>query len=405
MGEVPIRIPVFTPEFIQEPYPIYRRLREEAPFYTDPGSGELILSRYAEASAALRHPGFSTRRVAESMVPIPDLARPVMQPVLRTLTRMMLFSDPPDHTRLRGLANRAFTPRVVQGLRERIRAVTEELLDAADWRRPVELMGTLAAWLPLVVIAELLGVEARDRARLKLWSDDLAQLVGGSTEPAGLVLARAGRGVFRLHRHLRRVVRERRGRPGEDLLSALIAAEERGETLSEEELLANAMLLLAAGHETTTNLIGNGMLALLRHPEESERLRGELGLIESAVEELLRYDSPVQVTGRVALEDLEINGCPVRAGQHVAIALGSANRDPAQFPEPDRLDLGRTENRHLAFGQGIHFCLGAALARLEGQVAIGTVLERFPDLRLAERAIPRRDNYSLRGVRELWVEA
>jgi cytochrome P450 len=401
--------PIFTARTIEDPYPVYRRLREEARFYRVPSTGRLLLTHYADVFAALRDPRLSSGRLAETSIPIPNLARPLMRPVVRLLSRTMLFSDPPDHTRLRGLANRAFTPRVVEAMRERVQQVTDELLDAVDRPGPVDLVGTFAAWLPVIVIAELLGLEVRDRERVRRWSDDLVLFRGGSTQPAPLVLTRAARSVFQLQRYLRGAVRQRRSPrghpPGEDLLTALIAAEERGDTLTEDELLANALLLLGAGHETTTDVIGNGMLALLQRPDEMDRLRREPALIESAVEELLRFDGPVQWIGRVAREDLELNGTPVRAGHSVGVSPAAANRDPAQFADPDRLDIGRPENRHLAFGQGIHFCLGAALARLEGQVAIGTLLERFPDLRLADRPLEWRPSFSLRGLKALWVVA
>ncbi|HEU4753957.1 MAG TPA: cytochrome P450, partial [Armatimonadota bacterium] len=339
-----------TPELIRDPYPMYRRLQAEAPVYLDPYSGELLVTRYPDVVAALKHPALSSRRVAEQGLPMPAPLLWAMRPVTRMLSRQMLFSDPPDHTRLRSLATRAFTPRVVEAMRARIQEIAERLLDAMEGRGPVDLIGGYAAWLPVMVIAEMLGAELTNRERIRLWSDDLALFIGGSTQPLPVVLLRGARGVFFLRRYFRKIVRRRRGRPGDDLLGALLAAEERGDTLTEEELLANCVLLLAAGHETTTNLIGNGALALLRNPEELDLLRREPELIESAVEELLRYDSPVQWTGRVAVEELEIAGHRVAKGQTVAMGLGAANRDPAQFREPERLDLRRAENRHVAFG-------------------------------------------------------
>jgi cytochrome P450 len=313
----------------------------------------------------------------------------------------MLFSDPPDHTRLRGLANKAFTPRVIEGMRTRIQEIVDELLAPLDRPGEVDLVREFTGIFPVTVIAEMLGVHVRDRARFKVWSDDLALFIGGTTLPLPVVLGRAARGMLGLQRYFRGLVRERRGNPGQDLLGALIAAEERGDQLTEDELLANASLILAAGHETTTNLIGNGILTLLRHPDQLQLLREEPDLIESAVEELLRFESPVQWTGRVALEDLEINDLQVPQGQRLAMGLGAANRDPTQFPEPDRLDLRRAENRHVAFGHGIHFCLGAALARMEGQIAIGTLVRRFPGLRLGSGPIRWQENFTLRGLKSL----
>jgi hypothetical protein len=327
-----------------------------------------------------------------------------MRPVSDMLGRQMLFSDPPDHTRLRSLAARAFTPRVVQRMRERIEQIALELLDAKRGAPVVDLVHDYAVWLPLLVIAEMLGVPTKDRARFKVWSDDLALFIGGSTRPLPVVLARAARGVFHLQRYFRALIRaRRRAAPQDDLLGALLAVEEQGDMLTEDELLANAILLLAAGHETTTNLIGNGMYALLRHPDQLELLRREPGLTGSAVAELLRYDSPVQWTGRVALEELEIGGVCVPAGQAIAIGLGAANRDPAQFPDPDRLDLRRPDNSHLAFSHGIHYCLGAALARLEGEIAIGCLLARCPELRLVDEMHQWQENFTLRGMKSLRV--
>jgi hypothetical protein len=250
----------------------------------------------------------------------------------------------------------------------------------------------------------LLGVPTKDRKRFKTWSDDLALFVGGSTLPLPLILARAGRGVFHLRQYFRSLVRRRRsGPPVDDLLGALLAAEGRGDSLTEDELLANAILLLAAGHETTTNLIGNGTLALLRHPDQLALLRQEPNLMDSAITELLRYDSPVQWSARRALEDVEIGDLHIPARSSVTVGLGAANRDPAQFPDPDRLDLRRGATAHLAFGSGIHYCLGAALARLEGQIALGTLLARYPELRLTDTRPQWQKNFTLRGMKSLRV--
>jgi cytochrome P450 len=394
---------IFTGRLIEDPYPVYRRLQTESPFHRLPGAGQLLLTRYADVSAALRHPALSSCGVVEALVPVPAPLRGLMRPVTRMLSRGMLFTDPPNHTRLRSLANRAFTSRVVAGLRGRIQEIADELLDALEGERSVDLVESYAAWLPVRVIAELLGVPIRSRAQLKLWSDDLIVFGGGGTLPRWKAALRGARGAFCLRRYLQHLVRERRGDPRTDLVGALIAAEELGDRLSGEELTANLLLLLVAGHETTANLIGNGVLALLRHPDQMDLLRREPELIESAVEELLRFESPVQQIGRVAREDLELAGQPIPAGQGVLICLGAANRDPAQFADPDRLDLRRAENRHLAFGHGVHFCLGAALARLEGQIAIGTVVRRYPELRLAEAPPRWRKSFALRGLSSLPV--
>ncbi len=394
---------IFTRSMLQAPYPVYERLRREQPVYLDPYSGELLLTRYADAVAALKHPRLSSRGVAEGGLPLPALVRRLARPVTRILSRQILFSDPPDHTRLRSLANRAFTPRAVEGMRARVQHLADELLDRLERTTPVDLIERFAAWLPVMVIAEMLGSRLENHARIRLWSDDLALFIGGSTRPRWVVLLRGARGMIGLRRFFERCIREQRARPADNILTGLIAAEQEGDHLDADELLANAILLLAAGHETTTNLIGNGLLALLQHPQQYALLREHPEHLPAAVEELLRWDSPVQWTGRVALEEVEIGGHPVPAGQVIAIGLGAANRDPAQFPDPHRLDLLRRENRHLSFGHGAHFCLGAALARLEGEVAIGTLLRRFPGLRLAGPLPEWRENFTLRGLKNLRV--
>jgi cytochrome P450 len=395
---------IFTDSLIEDPYPTYRRLRAESRVHWDRYTGELLLTRYADAVAALRHPALSSARVAQESIPIPGMFQRLVRPVTRMLSRQMLFSDPPDHTRRRGLASRAFTPRVIEGMRGRIEEIAGELLDRLPRRPPVDLIAGYAAWLPVIVIAEMLGADLRRRDRIKLWSDDLALFIGGSTLPPPVIVLRAARGVWGLRGTFRKLVHRRRGKGGDDLLAALIAAEERGDSLTEEELVANAVLLMAAGHETTTNLIGNGVLLLLRHPEQWSALRSDPALIPSAVEEILRYESPVQWTGRVTVEEVDLDGIRLPADRTVAIGLGAANRDPEQFPDQDRFDIRRPENRHLAFSHGIHFCLGAALARLEGQVALETLLRRYPDLRLSERKPVWRRNFTLRGLEHLWVD-
>jgi len=288
------------------------------------------------------------------------------------------MSDPPQHTRLRRLVNKAFTPRVVDGLRTRIHAVVDELLDAVAARGEMELIHALAYPLPVTVIADMLGIPVADRDRFKHWSDTLAVLLDPLQAAEGL--APTERAFNEIGVYMRPIYAARRQAPRDDLISALVAVEDQGQQLTEIELLSLTMLILGAGHETTTNLIANAVLALLRHPGERRRLQDDPSLIGSAVEEFLRYDSPVQLTDRVATVDCEIAGQPIRRGSVVALLLGAANRDPAHFPEPDRFDVARKDNHHLSFGYGAHFCLGAALARVEAQIAITTLLRRFPDL-------------------------
>jgi cytochrome P450 len=316
----------------------------------------------------------------------------------------MLFRDPPDHIRLRALVSKAFTPRVVETLRPRVQAITDRLLYRVAGAGRMDVIEDLAYPLPVTVISELLGVPVGDNDLVKGWSRDVARALDAIALPVGPDVIERGRHASdEMTAYFRSLLEERRRRPGPDLLSGLVEAEEAGDRLTEMELLATCILLYVAGHETTVNLIGNGVLALLRHPAEWRRLRDGPALLPGAVEELLRYDGPVQRTGRMAARDAEISGVAIPAGTLVLGLVGAANRDPAQFVEPDRLDVTRDEPRHLAFGSGIHYCLGAPLARLEAQVAIGTVLRRFPGLALDVERPAWRPSSTLRGLEALPV--
>lgn len=376
----PRLIDVLRPEHRQHPYALYHQLRAAAP--VSAGDMSVVVTGYAAAQAALHDPRLSAARMNVDLSDLPDAIQARIGPVARAISRQLLWIDPPHHTRLRALVSKAFTPRVIDAMRARIQALVDDLLDAVQGAGEMDVIRDVAYPLPAIVIAELLGVPASDRDRFKVWSDAFAAFLDGSTlTPETQLQALVSIGEFAAYFHA--MVRERRLAPRDDLLQALIAAEERGDALTEEELISNCMLLLAAGHETTTNLIGNGLLALLRHPDQLRALRDDPALAPVAINELLRYDSPVQLTDRIAVADLELAGVPVYAGQYVSVVIGAANRDPAQFPDPDRLDIRRQDNRHLAFGYGVHFCLGAALARLEGQVALTTMLRRLPQMRLA----------------------
>jgi cytochrome P450 PksS len=321
--------------------------------------------------------------------------------MFKPLTRNMLDLDPPDHTRLRALVQKAFTPRLVEHLRPRVQALADGLLDRLPGRPQFDLIRDYALPIPTTVIAEMLGVPAGDRHRFHRWSRAIV-----AADPSGPRMLLVVPHVWAFLRYIRRLVRAKRAAPADDLLTALMRAEEAGDRLSEDELVAMTFLLLVAGHETTVNLIGNGVLALLQHPEQLERLRGNPGLIRPAVEELLRYAGPLETaTERFAREDVTVAGVAIPRGSLVYAALASANRDERQFPDPDRLDLGREPNRHLSFGLGPHFCPGAPLARLEGQVAITTLLRRAVDFRVAvpPGAIRWRRGLALRGVESLPV--
>lgn len=390
----------FIPDVHANPYPMYARLRAEDPVHWSALMEAWVLTRYDDVVAVLTDSRFSAdRRQARNRF-ADEIARREEEFGPFGRTRTMLTSDPPEHTRLRRLVSKAFTPRMVEGLRPRIQEIVDELLDAAAQNGRMDVIRDLAYPLPVIVIAEMLGVPPEHRDQFKHWSDEIVGVLGGPLVPQE-TLERSRVAVHELAEYLSGVIVERRREPREDLVSGLIAAEEQGQILSEDEMLATAMLLLVAGNETTTNLIGNGMLSLLRNPDEMERLCADPSQVPTAVEELLRYDGPVQATGRVAMEDLEIGGQKVTKGQAVLTVLGAANRDPAQFGKPDELDLDRQPNEHVAFGDGIHFCLGAPLARAEGQIAFETLLRRFAHPRLETDNLQWGGSFILRGLKGL----
>ena len=382
------------PAFVADPYPTYHRLRTENPVHHSP-LGFWVLTRYDDVVAALRDPRLAKEAIASFVAarfgaPVPAMGL------------SMLDRDPPDHTRLRGLVSKAFTPRVVEGLRPRIQQIVDGLLDGVAARGSMDLIEEFAYPIPVVVICEMLGVPVEDHERFKGWSLDIARgldliWLGPESE----VGRRSVAARQSLAEYFRGLIAQRRAAPRSDLLSGLIAAEEAGDKLNEVELLATCILLLIAGHETTVNLIGNGTLALLRHRDQLQRLQRDPGLIASAVEELLRFDGPVQRTARIPSEDIVIGGHTIAKGEMVMPFIGAADRDPVQFPDPDRLDIGRADNRHIAFGWGIHFCLGAPLARIEGQIAISTLVRRLPKLELAIAQPEYRQSLTLRGLKAL----
>src|SRR5207245_7102603 len=369
----------YLPEFHADPYPFYHRLRAVAPVYQTP-MGFWVLTRYDDVLTVLRDPRFG--RDGFEQMPAAIYAEDRAES--SRLPRSMLFRDPPDHTRLRALVSKAFTPRVIERMREHIQDIVHRLLGRVRDAKGMDVITDLAYPLPVTVICEMLGVPTGDEGVIRQWSSDVARSLAAIGMPSDIEVVARGRAARReLGDYFRRLLPERRRRPQDDLLSLLIAAEEAGDTLSEGELLATCVLLFIAGHETTVNLIGNGMLALLRHPDQLGRLRADPSIARAAVEELLRFDPPVTLTGRVAMEDIEVGGITVEAGEMAVLLLGAANRDPAAFENPDRLDLTRPDNHHAAFGHGIHFCLGAPLARLEGQVALTALVQRFEHLELA----------------------
>jgi cytochrome P450 len=388
------------PAFRIDPYPVYARLRAEAPVYE--AFGGLVLSRYAECEAVLRDPRSSSdfdKSTAHEMWVREQ--GPGYQPPQQT--RPFLFLDPPDHTRLRGLVTKAFTPRVVDRLRPRVQEIVDVLLDKVIARGSLEVIEDFAYPLPVIVICEMLGVPVDDHEKFKGWSRELARSLDPEPFLPPEVLERRQKAIESFTEYFAKLIEGRRAAPGDDLLSALIAAEEAGDKLSPEELLATCILILVAGHETTVNLIGNGALALLRHPDQLELLRDDPSLGRTAVEEVLRFDPPVQFTGRIALEDMDIGGHTVAKGQQTMVLLASANRDQDIFTDPDRFDITRQENRHLAFGHGVHYCLGAPLARVEGEIALSSLVRRLRDLRLLTEALAYKENIVLRGLAALPV--
>lgn len=394
---------VLSPDFRADPYPGWADLREREPVHrTDLGAW--VLTRHADVSALLRDPRTSTdERNSELYVPGeargPRNEQGDAQPIL--------FLDPPDHTRLRGLVSKAFTVRRVEELAGRVQTLVDELLAAMSHTAragdgTVDLVEQFAYPLPVTVICEMLGVPAADHATFADWSRLLAHAIDPPVLRTPEQEAEIDATVDQFMEYFEQLIDRRRAEPGDDLLTALLAAEDAGDRLTHEELLAQTLFLLIAGHETTVNLIGNGVLALLRNRDELTRLRDEPSLDKAALEELLRYDSPVQFSMRITMDELEIGSTTFAPGSTVLCIIGAANRDPAAFAEPDRLDLGRTENRHLAFGGGAHFCLGAPLARLEGRIAITSLVRRFPELALAGEPAAR-DTFTLRGLSKLPV--
>jgi cytochrome P450 PksS len=396
-------VDISSPEFKADPFPFYARLRATAPVYpvTLPdGRSAWLVTRYDDVAAVLKDDRFAKDK-HNALSPAQHAQQPWMPAFFRPLTRNMLDVDAPDHTRLRGLVHKAFTPRLVEQMRGRVQALCDRSLDRARGRGRVDLIRDYAQPVPTTVIAEMLGVPVADRHRFQRWSQALL-LAGASRWGVFLAIPH----VWLFLRYVRRLIRARRALARDDLVSALVQAEEAGQRLSEDELVAMIVLLLVAGHETTVNLIASGTLALLQHPEQLERLRQDPSLMPSAVEELLRFTSPVETaTERYARQEVTIAGVTVPRGGMVLAALASANRDERQFADPDRLDVARAPNRHLAFGLGAHFCLGAALARMEGQIALATLLRRAPGLRLAvdPGELHWRPGLVLRGLKTLPV--
>ena len=381
--------------FQQDPYPAYRILRANDPVHWSELSRGWVFSRFEHVDAILRdHARFGSdeRRAGDAA---PEYTSPFPE------GRSILVMDPPDHTRLRGLVSRAFTPRTIADMEPRIKQIVDDALAEVPENEPFDLMEKLAYPLPVTVIAEMIGVPATDRDRFKRWSDRVARIL----EPTitRTEMSEALTAGEELSDYFRDIIAQRRAEPQDDLISRLLVAEEDGDTLSMDEMLAMLRLLLAAGNETTTNLIGNGLLALLRHPDQLRRLQDDPSLVDGAIEELLRFDGPVQTDGRTVLEDMEIEGKQLKRGQRAVLLIGSANRDARVFERPNALDITREGPAHVAFGRGIHHCIGAPLARMEGRIAFTALVEQFREIRLLKSKPRYKNNIVLRGLTSLPV--
>jgi pimeloyl-[acyl-carrier protein] synthase len=420
-------------EIRTNPYLFYEQLRNQDPVHWDEELGFWVLSRYAEIESLYTDDRFSRAQgLMRGFQRLSAPERKIVQPVYHSFSKTVFYADPPYHTHLRGLMNHAFTPRRVERLRSYIQDTVDALLDGAQGKGGVvDVIQDLAYPLPVMVISELLGLPVSDRDRFKRWSDDLFAILGTVRHKPAYLLERAAHSLSEMTDYVKDLSHKRRETPEDDLLTALLSvtvAEDldcphphnstlprataalmrepnahASSILTEEELVSNINILLSTGHETTTHLIGNGLLALLQHPDQLEQLQSQPSLLESAIEEMLRYDNPVQITYRSALEDANIHGKLIRKGDLVNSIIGSANRDPQRFSNPDRFDMTRNEGRHLGFGLGIHFCIGAPLVRLEAEIVFETILRRFPRISLAAETLEWQEHPIFRGLKSLPV--
>jgi len=399
----PVKKTLFTEGFLQDPYPTYQRFLEEGRIhYVDYGAGAWAVFHYADCVSFLKDTRLSSKKSGALLLPLPVERRAEFKELARMLGLWMLLIDPPEHSRLRKLMNKGFSPAVMESLRPQIEVIVQGMLEPLRHASEAELMHEIAHPLPVRVIAEMLGIPSTMQDQLVQWSTAIATLFGNPSRTLEQSQC-AQQAVLALTAYFRDVVAERRGHKSNDLISLLLEIEEDGEVLTEEELYAQCVMLLFGGHETTRNLIGNGVHALLQHPAELAKLRDHPEMIRTAVEELLRYDSPVQYSSRIVKEELEFCGVRLHEGEIVVFMLGAANRDPQQFKDPDHLNLARLNNAHLAFGAGGHFCIGSQLARLEGQVAILRMVQQFPRMRLTAQKPDWVPNFILRGLQALPV--
>jgi len=412
------------------PYPFYEQLRDQDPVHWDDELGFWVLTRYTDIDSLYTDERFSRAQgLMRGFQRLTESDQQIARAVYQSFSETVFYADPPYHTHLRGLMNHAFTPRRVERLRPYVQRIVDELLDATKVNPTADIIRDLAYPLPVMVIAELLGLPSSDRAQFKAWSDDLFAILGTVRHKSSELLERAAHSLEEMTDYVKALSRQRREHPQDDLLTALLSVTEADDegcphphgsavghapgeplhdqsnssTLTEDELVANINILLSTGHETTTHLIGNGLLALLQNPDQMQKLKDRRTLLPAAIEEMLRYDNPVQITYRSALEDAQIQGKLIRKGDLVNSIIGSANRDPERFTDPDRFNITRNEGRHLGFGVGIHFCIGAPLVRLEAEVIFETILRRFPGIRLATETLEWQEHPIFRGLKSLPV--
>jgi cytochrome P450 len=388
-----------SPEFARDPYPIYEALRSTQPIFFSDDLNLWFMSAYDDVATILRDRRLG-RTIDRSELDLPP-KNPKYAPFNKLSEHSMFDKEPPHHTRLRSLVHKVFTPRRVENMRVQIQAITDDLLDAAQPQGHMDLLEDFAVPLPVTVIAALLGVPEADRHRLRPWSRDIVAMYELNHTPQAA--ERAIQAAIDFSDYLRQLARQRKRTPQGDLISALATVEEAGDVLTEDELISTCVLLLNAGHEATVNVIGNGMWALFQNPDQHRLLRDHPDTTKTAVEEMMRYDTPLQLFKRWVLEDIDYKGFSFKRGQEIALLFGAANRDPAQFANPSQLDITRADNPHISFSLGIHYCLGAPLARLELQVAIATLMRRLPNMRLSSTP-EYRDGYVIRGLKALNVE-
>jgi hypothetical protein len=399
-------IDLLSPATLRDPYPTYHQLRETAPVHWDEALGGWIVTRHDDVYAALKDPArFSSDRIEKLVTSrVPPEAREALAPFLRLTSQWMWMIDPPEHTRIRKLMNKGFTPRAVNGLQPLAVEIVDSLLDQVAGRGGMDLIADFAYPLPAIMLADIYGIPRDDAHLLKRWSDQLKVFIGGSPVLSATA-AEAFASLGEMMRYFDAAVEDRRKEPRDDLITRLVKAEEDGDFLNQEELCANLVLVLAASYVTTMDMIGNGVLALLLQRDQWDLLLGDRNLLRTGIDELLRFDGPVQATHRLATQDVELRGNQIKQGDLVYLIRGAANRDPHRFPDPDRVDVTRTDTAHVAFGAGVHYCIGAALARIEGEIAFNALLDRYPNLRLDPAAAPawRADSLQFRGLSTLPV--